>query len=160
MKLSWFSIVIATLLVCAVGCAKQHEGSYTFTFGFNVDGRYYGCSGAVQINPNGTVGGSAIVVYPADQDSPVSKVLVGVLYDPPGVSDRLYLAIGGEEIEANVPGYFAVYYFDGDKIHFPISYRELGIDARDYKNSLSEKNLVPILEKLIREHIKPQKEKE
>ena len=153
------ALLITALLLCTIGCTKQPP-PHGFAFDIRTDGQRYGVSGATQGNPNKTIRGSAIVIYPHD-GSPVQPTFarVGTLFTPKTKS-KVVVKVHDEVIEENEPGYFRVFICNEEEVVSSKSYDELGIDANKLVGPLAISIIKPTLETMIREHVKPNNVKE
>ena len=151
-KISWFSFGIAALVVCLTGCMSHSVSSGETDF--EVDGTKYGVYRFATIDKqNGGVVTSSLVVFP-------SACREGWYWhvDPCLMQGKTFLVIRRIDGGHPVAETDTLYFMREGRIVFEKSYQELGIDAQQLNadNEVALDYLQPILETMIREHVKPQ----
>ena len=148
-KVQCFLLVFATLLTCLIGCAKQHQG-LAGGIVFEVDGVEYWIYRHADVDRQGRVASSILLVSFRSE-----QVGGSTQYASYRGTTEVSLYLDGEKIIAT-PN--TLYFIQNKQTVFQKRYKELGIDARQLNADLAvmSEYLQPILEQLIREHVKSQ----
>ena len=146
---SWFSLVIAILLVCASGCGKEsnHYGNATLV----VDGVGYAIQFHADVDRRGRITTSLLRVRcPLVTDgSSWSEITADR-----GTTFTTW-TLNGKDVVAKAD---TLYFMRGGEIVFEKEYQEIGIHLRQKNADFSEilEYLTPILANMIREHVNTQ----
>jgi len=159
-KINSLRLLIVLMVVgLTVGCVKQHQGlagSVAGGFQFEVDGVMYQGERYATIDAQGNVISSSLMIFLYTESLPIA----GWVKDTPNqIRTMATWDADGEKIIAKTD---TLYFFQGGRVIFEKTYQDLGINTQQFKADTRTlcNHLQPILEKLIRENITPQEEKE
>ena len=143
-------LLVAMLVVCAVGCAEQYRSSFSETMEFEVDSVQYHAECHMWKNRQGQVSASFLTCY---------RPFYPIIKTHHSRPDKTFVSThpDGEKVIAKVD---TLYFVQDGKIVFEKTYQELGIDVSRLNvdgNRAILDYLLPILEKLIRENVRPPK---
>ena len=143
-------LLAATLVVCTVGCAEQYGRSFSESMEFEVDSVLYHVEWHVWKNRQGQVSASFLTCY---------RPFYPIIKTHHSRPDKTFVSThpDGEKVIAKTD---MLYFVQDEKIVFEKTYQELGIDASRLNIDSSREildYLLPILEKLIRENVRPPK---
>ena len=135
------------LILCMIGCAKQHTGLHG-TIRFEVDNVVYWVTRYADVDRQGQVATSSLVVRPDSESYPGSSME----YNSQRGTTIVTFKDDGRDVVAKTD---TLYFVREGKIEFEKTYRDLGIDASKLNADLNDMldYLQPILEKMIRENV-------
>ena len=162
-RIQYWTLWAVVLLLCVSACSKRHQELSCKTE-LDVDEFIIGVHQFVEMDDQRQVLASPIFIY---RYSPIfiypntHGVFYGWATTSNSNNENLTVkeTIGGKEIVLQ-PN--TLYFFRRDEKLFEKEYQELGIDAQQLTDDQEKIRdyLQPILEKLIRENVSPQEEKE